>query len=83
MTNNGPAVTNWTLTATLPGSARLSQGWSATWTQSGTQLTARPLSWNVTLPSGGSVSVGFQGTYTGTFQPPTDWRLGGTPCAVI
>ncbi|MDG4824290.1 glycoside hydrolase family 6 protein [Asanoa sp. WMMD1127] len=83
VTNNGAALSGWTLTATLRGDTRLTQGWSATWTQSGTQLTARPAAWNGNLPTGGSISLGFQGTYTGTFQPPTDWRLGPTPCAVI
>ncbi|GIF53631.1 endoglucanase [Asanoa ferruginea] len=81
--NNGASVTGWTLTATTRGDARLTQGWSATWSQSGTQLTARPLAWNGTLPTGGSTTIGFQGSYTGTFQAPTDWRLGNTLCTAI
>ncbi|MEV4622120.1 glycoside hydrolase family 6 protein [Asanoa sp. NPDC049573] len=81
--NDGAAVSGWTLTATMRGDARLTQGWSATWTQTGTSLTARPLAWNSNLPTGGSTTIGFQGSYTGTFQPPTDWRLGNTPCTSI
>jgi endoglucanase len=81
--NNGSPVSNWTLQTTLSGNARLAQGWSATWTQSGSQLTARPLSWNSSLPTGGSTSIGFQGTYSGTFAAPTSWQLGGVTCAVI
>ncbi|MEV0717632.1 glycoside hydrolase family 6 protein [Asanoa sp. NPDC050611] len=81
--NNGPPVSNWTLQTTVGSSVRLTQGWSATWTQSGTQLTARPLSWNGNLPTGGTTTIGFQGTYSGTFAPPTSWRLGDRVCAVI
>ncbi|GAA1848236.1 glycoside hydrolase family 6 protein [Asanoa iriomotensis] len=81
--NNGPPVSNWTLMGTLGGNARLTQGWSATWTQSGAAVTARPLSWNSSLPTGGSTTIGFQGTYSGTFVPPTVWQLGGVSCAVI
>ncbi|MEV4532865.1 glycoside hydrolase family 6 protein [Asanoa sp. NPDC049518] len=83
ITNGGAAVSGWTLSTTLGGDARLTQGWSATWTQSGSALTARPLSWNNNLPAGGSISVGFQGTYSGTFAQPTQWRLGDRVCSVI
>jgi endoglucanase len=81
LTNNGGPLPSWTLTATMGGDSRLSQGWSATWSQAGSQLTAGNAPWNGNLPTGGSTSVGFQGTYSGTFQPPTGWRLGGVPCA--
>ncbi|GIF70333.1 glucanase [Asanoa ishikariensis] len=83
ITNGGAAVSGWTLSTTLSGDARLTQGWSATWTQSGSALTARPLSWNTNLPAGGSVTIGFQGTYTGTFVQPTQWRFGDRVCSVI
>jgi len=82
LTNNGGPLNGWTLTATMGGDSRLSQGWSATWSQSGTTLTAQNAAWNGALPTGGSTSIGFQGTYSGTFTPPSGWRLGTTPCTV-
>ena len=80
---SGAALNGWTLTATLGGDSRLSQGWNADWSQAGSQLTGRNAAWNGTVAAGGSVSAGFQGTYSGTYAPPTGWRLGGAPCSAI
>jgi hypothetical protein len=39
-------------------------------TQSGTAVTAKNLSYNGTIPPGGSTTFGFQGTYTGSNPVP-------------
>ena len=46
ITNLGSPVTSWTLGFTLPAGESVGQGWSATYTQSGQNVTAANLSYN-------------------------------------
>lgn len=65
LTNGGTAaVTGWTVVLDSGGST-ISQVWNATSTQSGTQLTMKPLSWNASIAPAGSVGFGFCGTGSG------------------
>jgi hypothetical protein len=47
---------------------------------SGSAVTARNLSYNGSIPAGGSTSFGYQGTHGGTFVVPTAFALNGTAC---
>ncbi|MEV0325220.1 glycoside hydrolase family 6 protein [Micromonospora echinospora] len=69
VTNGGAAVNGWTLSLTVADGVRLTNGWNGEWSQSGNRLTARNVSWNGSVPAGGTLSVGFQGTFTGTTLP--------------
>ncbi len=83
ITNTGTsAVNGWTLTFTFPGSQRVAHGWSAQWYQPDGSATvvATNLGWNATIPPGGSVSIGFNGTYTGSNPRPTVFTLNGNTC---
>ncbi|WP_182907151.1 glycoside hydrolase family 6 protein [Microbispora sp. H13382] len=80
--NSGDPLTDWTLTFTFPGSQRVTQGWSAQWSQSGARVTAKSESWNRPVASGGSFQIGFNGTWTGSNPPPTDFAVNGVPCQV-
>ena len=40
ITNLGDAMSSWTLKFAFPGTQKVSQGWSATWSQSGPNVTA-------------------------------------------
>jgi glucose/arabinose dehydrogenase len=82
LTNRGAARTGWTLTWTFPGNQQVSSSWNSTVTQTGAQVTARNATWNGDLPAGGTVSFGFQATYSGTNARPADVRLDGVACAV-
>ncbi|MFI5937784.1 cellulose-binding domain-containing protein [Actinoplanes sp. NPDC051494] len=81
LTNNGAPVTAWTLTWTFPGDQKVTSAWNAGVTQSGKVVTARDAGWNGSLPTGGSASFGFQGTYSGTNTAPTDFAVNGVSCA--
>ncbi|MEV0730163.1 glycoside hydrolase family 6 protein [Polymorphospora sp. NPDC050346] len=82
VTNRGPAVSGWTLTFTAGAGVQLSNGWNGTWSQSGNQVTARNAAWNGALATGGTTSIGFQGTQNGAGTPAlTGFALNGTPCA--
>ncbi|GIF17943.1 hypothetical protein BJ973_009093 [Actinoplanes tereljensis] len=74
------AWTAWNLGFAFAGNQKISQGWSATWTQSGTQVTATSLSYNGAVPAGGSTSAGFNGTYTGSNPAPSAFTVNGLTC---
>ncbi|WP_249714717.1 glycoside hydrolase family 3 N-terminal domain-containing protein [Rhizomonospora bruguierae] len=79
--NTGTAAVNgWTLKFTFPGNQRVTQGWSATWSQSGADVTATDLSWNGTLAPGASTDIGFNGSYSGGNPRPTSFSLNGRAC---
>jgi endoglucanase len=81
ITNNGPAVSSWTLTFTVPANVTLTSGWSGTWSQSGTTVTVRNAAWNGSLATGATTSTGYQATFTGAAPAnPTGFALNGTPC---
>ncbi|MFI7024079.1 cellulase family glycosylhydrolase [Micromonospora sp. NPDC049900] len=81
ITNVGDPVTGWTLGFRFPdGGQRLAEGWSATWSQSGSEVTARNASWNGSLATRASTTIGFNGTFTGANPAPTSFTLNGTVC---
>jgi cellulose 1,4-beta-cellobiosidase len=80
ITNNGPAITSWTLGYSYSGNQKLAQGWSGNWSQSGEAITVTNASWNGSLATGGSASIGANFSYTGTNTAPTVFTLNGTQC---
>ncbi|TNH21549.1 cellulose 1,4-beta-cellobiosidase, partial [Micromonospora orduensis] len=79
--NLGDPVNGWTLGWTFPNSSqRVQQGWSAEFTQSGSQVTARSLSYNGSLATGASTSIGFNGAWSGSNPKPTSFTLNGVVC---
>lgn len=80
VTNNGAALTAWTLTWTFTGDQQVTSAWSAQLTQTGPAVTATNESYNGAVPTGGSVSFGFQATYSGSNDTPAAFALNGQPC---
>ncbi|WP_432959184.1 glycoside hydrolase family 48 protein [Micromonospora haikouensis] len=79
--NLGDAVSSWTLKWTFPNSSqRVVQGWSAKWSQTGSEVTATNESYNGSLGTGASTTIGFNGSYSGSNPKPTAFTLNGTPC---
>jgi len=78
--NIGDPLTSWNLGFTFPGNQRVTQGWSANWTQSGANVTATNMPWNGNLATGASTSIGFNGSYSGTNAKPTAFTINGTAC---
>jgi lysophospholipase L1-like esterase len=80
VTNNGSAAINgWSLAWSFSGNQKISNMWNATFTQSGTAVTATNQSYNATIPAGGKVSFGFNITYSGANAKPTGFTLNGSP----
>ncbi|MEV4159896.1 glycoside hydrolase family 48 protein [Nonomuraea dietziae] len=80
ITNLGDPLTAWKLGFGFPGTQKISQGWSATWNQSGANVTADSLSWNGNLGTGQSTTIGFNATYTGPNAKPSAFTVNGTAC---
>lgn len=82
--NTGPAITNgWTLLFSFPNGQRLQNGWPVSFSQptGSAQVTvASNASWNQSIGSGATFSVGFNGTFSGANDPPPSFTLNGTPC---
>jgi hypothetical protein len=82
ITNLGSPLSGWSLGFTLPGNEAVSQGWSATYSQSGQNVTATNVSYNGGLGTNGTAGIGFNGTFTGATFPgnPASFTLNGTTC---
>jgi cellulase/cellobiase CelA1 len=80
--NTGSAPVNgWQLAFTFRGDQRITSEWNATVSQNGSSVTAANASYDGTISPGGSVSVGFQGTWTSNDTAPTSFSLNGTACS--
>lgn len=82
VTNNAAAKDGWSLSFAFADGQKVTQGWSAKWSQSQATVTATNESWNGALPSGASVSVGFIGSRSGANTAPTVFKLNGTTCDI-
>ena len=59
----------------------MTQSWSSVTTQSGSVVTAKNAAWNGSIPAGGTVEFGLNGTHSGTNAAPTIFALNGAPCS--
>lgn len=53
------SIRSWTVRFTLPAGQRIGQYWNATVVQTGTEVTATPVTWNAALAAGQSATWGF------------------------
>jgi len=82
VTNTGSAAINgWTLQWSWSGNQQVTNGWNATVTQSGTDVSARNAAWNATIAAGQNVEFGFQAAYSANNSPPTRFLLNGVVCS--
>ncbi|GIH20950.1 endo-1,4-beta-xylanase [Rugosimonospora africana] len=75
------AINGWTLRWTFANGQKVTQSWNGTFSQSGAQVTVTNVSYNGTIPAGGSTSLGFNGSWSGTNAVPTSFTVNGTTCA--
>jgi endoglucanase len=80
VTNLGDPVNGWQLTWTWPSGQQVTHAWNATVTASGSQATATNASYNATIATNGTVSFGFNGSWSGSNTPPTSFALNGVTC---
>ncbi|MCX3059682.1 glycoside hydrolase family 6 protein [Streptomyces sp. GXMU-J5] len=80
ITNNSAALSGWNLTWSFSGDQKVSSGWNAQISQSGADVTAENETYNAALATGGTVSFGFNGTFSGTNTVPATFKLNGVTC---
>ncbi|MDX3517122.1 glycoside hydrolase family 6 protein [Streptomyces scabiei] len=82
ITNNGAAKSSWAAKWSYAGNQQVTNGWNSRITQSGSSVTAANETYNGTLATGGSVSFGFQASYSGSNALPATFTLDGVTCNV-
>jgi Cellulose binding domain/Fibronectin type III domain len=77
------AVNGWNLTWTWPNTGEvITQMWSASYTQTGTSVSATAASYDATIgANGGTVTFGFLGNDTGQTPSPAAFYLNGNICS--
>jgi beta-xylosidase len=80
VTNLGDPVAGWNLTWSFPAGQTVSQAWNATVTQAGSQVTAKNMDYNSSIPTGGDAGFGFNGAWTSANPVPAAFALNGVPC---
>jgi Cellulose binding domain/Glycosyl hydrolase family 12 len=78
--NLGDAISSWTLVWSFPSGQQVTQYWNTTITQSGSQVTARNVSYNGSIATNGTTSFGFNGSFTSSNTSPTSFTLNGVAC---
>ncbi|SDN03594.1 endo-1,4-beta-xylanase [Streptomyces sp. cf386] len=68
---SGAALSSWKVSWTFGAGQQLTQAWNASCTQSGATVTCSNASYNGTVPDGGSVTFGFNGSWSGSNPVPT------------
>lgn len=68
-----------TLVFVFPGTQAVTQGWNGTFSQNGSTVTVSNLA---AISANNSISIGFNGTWSGSNPNPVQYTLNGTPCSV-
>jgi glucuronoarabinoxylan endo-1,4-beta-xylanase len=74
------ALDGWTLTFSFTAGQTITQMWGGTATQSGSAVTVTPVDYTRSIPSGGSITVGFLANQGTTNPAPTGFKLNGGTC---
>ncbi|MGW7687508.1 cellulose binding domain-containing protein [Streptomyces asiaticus] len=75
------SLNDWRVTWTFHDSQRVTQMWNGEFTQHGSKVTATPADYNKRVKAGGSLSMGFLGSWSDGNRPPGSFTLNGRPCA--
>ncbi|MER7566380.1 endo-1,4-beta-xylanase [Streptomyces sp. NPDC097941] len=67
---SGAALSSWKAGWTYGAGQRITQAWNAICTQSGTAVSCSNAAYNGTVPDGGSVTFGFNGSWSGSNPVP-------------
>jgi hypothetical protein len=81
ITNTGTTATSsWSLAFTFGGDQKITSNFNGGFSQSGKNATLTNASYNGSIAAGGSITIGFQGTWTSSNAAPTSFTLNGAPC---
>jgi hypothetical protein len=74
------AISSWSLVFTFPGDQKITQNYNGGFSQSGETATLTNASYNGTIAPNGSITDGFQGSWTSSNASPTSFTLNGATC---
>ncbi|MEU0549058.1 arabinofuranosidase catalytic domain-containing protein [Micromonospora sp. NPDC005979] len=80
ITNVGDAINGWRLTWNFAAGQTVTQLWNGSFTQAGAQVSVTNAAYNGSIPTNGSTSFGFNGSWTGSNPTPTSFALNGVTC---
>lgn len=86
ITNTGStAINGWNLQFAFPNGQAITQLWNGSYTQSGSNVTITNVSYNGTISPGQQANSepGFNGSWSGSNNPPTSFTLNGVSCSVV
>src|SRR5438876_10170366 len=84
ITNAGStAINGWSLKFSFANGQTITQLWNGSVTQSGSDVTITNASYNASIPAGGTVNPGFNGSWNGTNSSPSAFTLNGAACSVV
>jgi cellulase/cellobiase CelA1 len=83
ITNTGSASIDngWSLVFDLPSGQTITNGWNATYSPNSGRVTATNVSYNASIASNASVTIGFQATHNGNTAAPSSFTLNGMTCS--
>ncbi|MFF5115200.1 cellulose binding domain-containing protein [Streptosporangium sp. NPDC000509] len=80
ITNLGDPLNGWQLKWSFAAGQSVTQGWNATFSQSGSTVTAANVAYNGALATGAATTIGFNGSWSGSNPVPTSFTLNGVAC---
>jgi endo-1,4-beta-xylanase len=79
-TSSSP-INGWSLRFNLASGQNITSGWNATYSPSSGTVTATNVSYNGSIPPGGTTTIGFQATHNGNGAGPSGFSLNGAACS--
>ncbi|WP_410573391.1 cellulose-binding domain-containing protein [Amycolatopsis sp. cmx-4-61] len=81
VTNTGnQTLSPWTATWTFTAGQRVTHSWNGDYSQSGSRVTMKAVSYNLTLAPGATVDIGFNGAFDHGNPSPVGFTLNGASC---
>ncbi|MGD9154161.1 MAG: cellulase family glycosylhydrolase [Bacillota bacterium] len=80
--NDSATINGWSLGWTFSGNQKITNLWNGSYTQSGTAVTVKNVSYNSAIPVKGSVTFGFNISYSGANAKPAGFTLNGMACQI-
>src|SRR5690606_13981601 len=81
--NLGDPLDGWTLRFAFPNGQQGTQAWNATASQSGATITATNASWNASVPTNATLSIGFLASWSGSDQSPSSCSINNVSCGGV
>jgi endo-1,4-beta-xylanase len=76
------AIDGWKLEFSFPGDQKITNLWNGSYAQSGMAVTITNAAYNGMITAGGTTTLGFNISYSGSNAEPTSFTLNGTACRV-